>query len=396
MEAVDQEVAKRVDSVRGRLRQDYSASMNTEQMLKQQYDAQTTKAYALNRKQAEYAVLLAEAKSNQDLYDTLQYKLQQAGVDAGLNGVNTMIVDKARVPLRPIKPKKMLILSFGLLLGLFAGVGASFLKEAITDNVHSAEQIERSVGYFLIAGIPKFVAAPAESKTEGSTQLAPKLVSYLAPQSRDAEAYRSLRNNVLLSALDHPYKSILITSSLPSEGKSTVASNYAIVLAQRGARVLAIDADLRRPRLHQLMGLTNETGLSDLLIGEVRSGAFKQPFRDLPNLSVLTAGRKVALPSEALGSHQLRTMIEGWKNQFDVIVLDSAPILAVSDTLPLTSYMEAVILVARFDQTPIRALRRTRDMLSRTHANVVGVVMNQVSELASSYGGYYGYGEYYE
>jgi capsular exopolysaccharide synthesis family protein len=222
------------------------------------------------------------------------------------------------------------------------------------------------------------------------------LVSYNEPLSRGAEAYRSLRNAVLLASIDRPYKTMLVTSTLPGEGKSNTASNYAVVLAQRGARVLVIDADLRRPTLHKGFNIANGTGLSNLILSEVTSEPFAQPLPELQNLQVITAGKKVPLPSEALSSARFYSLLKKWESDFDFVVIDSAPLLVVSDSLPLASWVDTIILVTRYNVTPIRALKRTQAILNRTNANVAGVVLNDVSDVGAKYGGYdYGYGDYY-
>lgn len=398
MQKTDAEVERTVQGVRARAKQDYETAQQTEQLLQQQYDDQTVKAYQLNRQQAEYAILQSESNSNRDLYDTLQYKLQQAGVDAGLNGVNTMLVDAARAPLRPVEPKKTLILSFGLILGLFAGVGAAFAREAASDGVQTAEQVEHSIGYHMLALVPHNPVSDPSLKVAapGGTTVPVMLSSYADPLSRYAEAYRSLRNSMLLTSIDHPYKTVLVTSPLAAEGKSSCAANLAVVLAQRGARVLLVDADLRRPSMHRLFGVKNGDGLSNLILGEDVEPPFLTPLKDLPNLNVLTAGKRIPLPSEALNSAKFFSLVQQWESEYDHVLIDSAPLLVVSDSLPIASQADAVVLVARYKKTAMRALKRTRILLQRSNANVAGVVLNDVSSVGEKYGGYgYGYGDYY-
>jgi succinoglycan biosynthesis transport protein ExoP len=397
MQKVDAEVDRLIGTVRLHAKQDYDTAAATEQLLQDQYQAQTAKAYDLNRQQAEYSILQSESTSTRDLYDTLQYKLQQAGVDAGLNGVNTMLVDSARAPLHPVEPKKTLILSFGLILGLFAGVGSSFLREATSDSVQSGEQMESVLGYHLLAMIPHNPVSDMSAKVTppgGGTPMPAMLTSYVEPLSRYAESYRSLRNSVLLSSLDRPFKTILVTSPLAGEGKSSCSANLAVVLAQRGARVLAIDADLRRPSLHRNFNMKNGDGLSNLILGEDVADPFLRPLVDLPNLVLLTAGKRVPLPSEALNSGKFFSLLAQWESEYDHVLIDSAPLLVVSDSLPMASQVDAVVVVARYKNTSLRALKRARSLLSRTSAHVAGVVLNDVSAAGTKYGGY-GYGDYY-
>ena len=270
MGKIDAEINRSVENAKSGIKEQYEAASQAEGMLQREYDIQTEKAYSLNRGQAEYAVLQAEGASSRELYDTLQYKLQQAGIVAGLNGVNTMSVDVARVPLRSVEPKIPVILGFGLAAGLFVGISFSFLKDAVSEKVQDAEQLERALGYPLLALIPHLnLKAPSPVKGElisPTKPMQPEIVTFSEPLSRGAEAYRTLRNSLLLSSLDVDSKTILITSTLAGEGKSSVAVNYATVLAQKGSKVLIVDGDLRRPTLHTRFGVKNGPGLSNLLL----------------------------------------------------------------------------------------------------------------------------------
>jgi polysaccharide biosynthesis transport protein len=390
LESVKTQLAQDVSVISSRLKEDYDTANRTESMLRQQYETETGKAFALNRTQADHAVLLAEATSSRDLFDTLQYKLQQASVDAGLNSVNTMIVDKARAPLNPIEPKKGLILAFGLILGAAAGIGSALLRESLSDQIQNLATIERTTGLTSLATVPHI-----QWLNKADSQIA-NLVAISEPRSRGAEAYRALRNSLLLSSIDRPARTIVVTSSLPGEGKSSTSANYAVVLAQKGERVLIIDADLRRPSLHTFFGLANTVGLSDAILTEGNNPQIVVPIPELPNLSFLPAGEKVSLPSEALGSNKFRTMLDELENLYDVVILDSAPILSVSDSVPLASWADAVVIVARAGVTPLKALQRTKTILRQAHSRIAGVLLNDTSKgtgesnyYGKNYDGYY-------
>ncbi len=397
MQKTDAELNHQVTSIRSRLKQELDTASNVEHSLQQQVDEQTQEAYALNRKAAQLAVLLAEGSSSRELYDTLQYKLKQASVDAGLNNVNTMIVDTARAPLVPIEPKKIVILSFGLVLGLFAGVGSVFLREATSDKVQNVIDIERILGYHLLAAVPHFdqkVLAAKEGGAPSGIRVGPMLITYRNTLSGASEAFRTLRNSILLSSIDKPAKTVMVSSSIPSEGKSSVTANYAVVLAQKGSRVLLVDADIRRPTQHIQFGIPNAAGLTSLILDDTAMPSFHTPIPELPNLTVLTAGQKVPLPSEALGSTRFHTLISSWEQDFDYVIIDSAPLLIVSDSLPLASWVDSLILVARYNFTPNSALKRIRDILRHADAHVAGVVLNDLSTGDSAYYGGYG-NDYY-
>jgi succinoglycan biosynthesis transport protein ExoP len=380
MQAVDKEITQDVDSVRSRLRQEFSAAKNNEDMLRAEYNDQTQKAYAMNREQAELAVLQSEGNASRELYNTLEYKLQQAGVDAGLNGVNTMQIDSARPPAVPVGPQKLLLIGFGTALGFIVGIGAVFLVEMSVDSVQTEQQLQLTTGYYVLPSIQHVSLRSGELPT----------VALGKPRSTDAEVFRKLRNMLTQSGAPGGPKTLLIASAEPDEGKSLITSNYGVVLAQTGAKVLLVDADLRRPSLHDHFAVENGKGLSEALMGESRA-EFRTPVTTLPNLTILTAGREIELPSEALGSAMLRSLLEVWENQFDYIVLKGAPLLLVSDCLPLASWADAVVLVTRQEKTRLKSLKKLKEVLDRVNANVVGIIMNDAThslgaDINSKYG----------
>jgi succinoglycan biosynthesis transport protein ExoP len=390
MAKIDSQITRSVDTARHGIREQYDAAAKTESMLQKEYDEQTGKAYQLNRQQAEYAVLQAEGTSSRALYDTLQYKLQQAGVVAGLNGVNTMLVDNARPPLSPVEPKMLAIVGLGLASGLFVGIAASLFKEAVSERIQSGEQLERVLAYPLLAVIPHLVPQNTPSlqgELASPKQITSGPLSFREPKSKGAEAYRNLRSSLQLSSMESQLKTVLVTSTLAEEGKSSTAINYAVVLAQKGARVLLIDCDLRRPSLHTYFGVHNSDGLTHMLLTPDAPDKFLTPLVGLENLKLLTAGRQVLLPAEALASHRFRELLEHWEHQFEYILLDSAPLLVVSDSLALASVADTVLLVTRYNSTPLKALTRGKNVLSRMGAHIGGVILNDVPVNTLNYGG---------
>ena len=379
MQAVDAEIARTVQEVQGQLREEFDAAKTTEDMLRRDYDQQTQKAYLLNRQQAQLAVLQAEGAASRELYNTLQVKLEQAGVTAGLSGIDTLPVDTARAPLVPVEPKKSTILAFGTALGLLIGIGTAFLVEASADKVVSFDQLQGATGYRALVMVPRGPTSRA------GTTSSPSMISLEEPLSRPAEAYRTLRSLLLPSVLGQEIKTVMVTSSQTGEGKSTVAANYAIVLAQTGARVLLVDAELRRPSLDSVFAVTNQSGLSEAL----ESGNepyLQQALPTLPNLFLLTAGKTPALPAEALSSERFRALLAGWKQQFDFIVVKASPLLAVSDSLPLASWSDGVLFIARQGVTRLKYPQNARALLNQTDANVIGSVITDAtgaSELSS-------------
>jgi polysaccharide biosynthesis transport protein len=393
MQEIDAEIARDVDSVRNRLREEYAASLNTQDMLQHEYNEQTAVAYAFNRHQAEYAVLQAEVASKRELYDTLQRKVQQAGVDAQVNGVNTMLVDRARAPLRPIAPKKTLIVVSGFVLGIFAGVAAAFVFETNFDGLQDIERIERVTGYSVLATIPPLKSPIRLTRRGTSTSIVPArqaIVTLISPLSQNAEAYRSLRNALLSDRGGLP-KTILFTSALPMRGLAEAAVNLAVSLAQAGSRVLLVDADLRQPILHEIFAVDNNIGLGNSLLGDAIGNCHLQPLKDEKNFYLVTSGERLPLPAEQLGSARFRSLMLSWSTTYDHVVLRSAPLLVVSDALPLAGLADATVLVSRYKVTRLSEISKVQKMLAQTDARVAGLVINDVPSSLGVYDSYEGY-----
>jgi len=218
-----------------------------------------------------------------------------------------------------------------------------------------------------------------------------ELVSQSRPQSQMAESYRALRTSLLLTSLGAPPKVILITSALPQEGKTTTSINTAIVLAQKGTRVLLIDADLRRPSIHKTLGLGPRTGLSNVLTGSasLQQATIRSTF--LPTLFVLPAGTPPPNPAELLASTNMKDVLEKLRGEYDHIVLDTPPTLSVTDAVVASTRADAVVLVIRSGQTTKQALRRAREILIQVNARVSGVLLNAVDLSSPDYYYYYEY-----
>ena len=227
------------------------------------------------------------------------------------------------------------------------------------------------------------------AETKKSELAAP--VTYARPKSEAAEAYRALRTSILLSSFGAPLKVILVTSAMPQEGKTTISANSAMVLAQRGSRVLLIDADLRRPGIDKLFGFQSRGGLSTLISGVDKIEDVIIRFSPVPNLWILPAGLIPPQPAELLGSAVMRDHITHWRNEFDHIIIDTPPCLSVTDAVLLSPEADRIILVARSGKTTKAALRRACDVLLQVNARVMGIVLNAM-DLRSGDGYYYTYG----
>ena len=403
LKEVEVQIQGEMKKIASKVRGQYTTALQRENMLRDAFEKQKQEANKLNESAIEYTILKRDVETNRQLYEGLLQKLKEAGVSAGLKSNNFRIVDRAAPPTGPIEPNIPRNLLFAIVLGLASGVGLAFLIEGLDNTVRTTEQAQ------MISGLPSLGMIPFNSKSasEGpnpkrlviaASKEAVELVTLDRPQSQIAESYRALRTSLLLSNLGAPPKVIMVTSALPQEGKTTTSINCAVVLAQKGARVLLIDADLRRPSIHKKLGLDPDTGLSNVLTGSaplelaiaqkvIRRQA---PLPDL-YLSVLASGTPPPNPAELLASADMRDLLVELRQQYDHIVIDTPPSLSVTDAVVLSPRADAVVLVIRSGQTTKQALRRSRDILIQVNAKVVGVLLNAVDLSSPDYYYYYEY-----
>jgi len=380
------------------VRDEYLAAAQREKLLSTAFEEQKQEANQLNESAIEYASLKRDADSNRQLYESLLQRLKEASVTAGLRSSNIRVVDVAQIPIIPAKPKVPRNLALGVLLGIATGIGLAFLQESLDTTVINMEQVSAITALPALGTIPLQLADNGRRRLGSSTtsNVAEPAgpITYFRPKSEVAESYRALRTSILLSSFGAPPKVILITSALPQEGKTTVSSNSAMVLAQKGGRVLLVDADMRRPGISKALGIKSSNGLSRLLSGVDKVENCVVPYPQLPNLLVLPAGPTPPNPVELLGSSTMKNYIARWRNEFDHIIIDTPPCLSVTDSVVLSVEADRVILVARSGQTPKAALRRASELLQQVNARVMGIVLNAFN-LRSADGYYYYYGSKY-
>lgn len=379
---VQEQINKEIDLARRQVQDEYDAARQLEDSLRGRLSEQEDAAYKLSEGAAQYAMLRHQAELTRNLYDTLQTNLKEATINAGMAAANITVIDRAEVPLAPISAKKSKTSVLGLFAGLVIGCVLAFVFESIDDRLRTSEEVEGASMLPSLAAIPHLAYVKNGDKDKTSVASQPgmqQLIALWDPKSNGAEAYRSMRSALLLSSIDNPPRVIVVTSSFPSEGKTTTALNLAIVLAQRGERVLLVDADLRRGSLYHVFGLPGQgLGLSTVLSQPGESPELPNPIEELPTLHVLPTGPRPPNPAEMLSSNRMEEQMREWTQQFDRIVVDTAPLLAVSDTQALAVRADAVVLVARAGVTRKRALIRARDLLWRVNAPVAGVVVNDV------------------
>jgi succinoglycan biosynthesis transport protein ExoP len=345
-----------------------------------------------------------EADASRNLYDQLLGKLKQAGVLEGLHASNFTVVNPGRTPPTDHPKSPSLPLCYAAALGadLFFGCAGALARELFDRSITSMAEVEQLLGTPRLSVIPlieprftfpRLLRGRAHTARSRDEQRASwELQAVGAPNSPFSESLRILRASLMLARSSVPPQVVLVTSTGAGEGKSTIALNLAAVLAQQGSRVLLVDADLRNPALHRLVGVAESPGLSAALSSDsVQTGPYQ--LRRLPTLALLCAGRRPPFPSELIASQRMERLLAEWRIEYDFIVLDSPPVLPVADALVLSQTADATLLVTRPGVTAKESLARGYRALSlqMPQEAVLGVVLNGVRGSSTDYYEYYGY-----
>jgi capsular exopolysaccharide synthesis family protein len=391
------ELVKEIDAEQNRLliqaKQNYVVARANEDQTTAALEAQKAEAYKLRDQLVEYTLRQREFEANRNLYDNLQQRLRTASVQSGLESLEIDIVDPALPPANPVlRPQSTMIMT-ALAFSLLAGIVISFLMESLDTGLRSIAEIESITELPSLAIIPR--ARRSSADQAGTLTTAQRNIGVLTqPKSQFAESFRSLRTSLLLSTAGHPPKFIVLTSATPSEGKTTAASNLAAILAQRDTRVLLIDGDLRRPNIHHRFGLNGKIGLTTVLTGATKLEETVQGVPEIPNLDILPSGPVPPFPTEMLSSGAMDAILRRCGEIYDYVVVDSPPILSVTDGVILARQADAVVLVVRHGKSSKHVVRRARDILLRSGAGITGIVLNAVDLNSPEYYGYYGYSGY--
>ncbi len=375
------EVKKNVNS----LMTEYKVAQSKEATLVEALEKQKKEALELNRKAIDYGILQREAESNRQMYNILIKKMKEVDLSSDLKGTNIRVIDPAQIPRSPIGPNRGFNILFAAFIGLGLGVGLAFFLEYVDTSMKTPEDIKRiQVPY--MGFIPTF---------HPTNHL--ELIVQEDPKSLISEAYRTLRTGILFSGSKPSPQFIQITSSGPQEGKTITAANLATVMAQSGSRVLIVDCDMRKPRIHEIFGITNTRGLSDLLLDGEDGFSFIKKTK-VPNLELLTCGTIPANPSELLSSKRMQRLLTLFGDRYDRIIMDSPPVLAVTDSIVLSRLVEGIILVVGAGTSSRNGVARAVELLKEVNARIVGAMLNNLNVEKERYYYsryyYYNYGKY--
>ncbi|MGD9898978.1 MAG: GumC family protein [Calditrichaceae bacterium] len=351
----------------------------------------------LPEKVLELARLERRRMVDEQTYIMMTQKMEETKIQEAGQRNEVRIIDEAIEPYAPVKPKKKMNLMLGALIGLGLGIGLIFLVEYFDNTIKTHEDIER-MGLNILGTIPTIATDKVEKKMESKlSRLGPiegkkieaRLIAHFDPKSPVSEAYRTLRTNLQFSKIDEKLKTILVTSSGPKEGKSTTAANLAIAMAQSGNRVVLVDADLRRPVVHSIFGQEKDSGVTNYLMDAI---PYEELAKTTPinNLFIITSGILPPNPSELISSHKMEGLLERLKEDFDIILFDSPPVIAVTDAAILSTKVDGVIIIVSSGQTNRDALLRSQSLLDNVGARILGFLLNNV-DVEGTYGSYYYY-----
>jgi len=441
MDSINTALQKERENMIGAAFSDYQAALAKEQSLQRLLDQEKAQAFSAQSNSIVYNSLKAEIENKKSLLSALITRQSETDMTSRLESTkptNVWIVDRASLPLHPASPNKRRDLALGLAFGILGGIGLTFVIEFLNQSVKTSRDIAASTGLPTLGVIPAFdhetgARSPwAEFRRLGDLLLSRdgskpysrdklrdrsrpprglaenilperedrgngeciELIVSESPGSIQSENFRSIRTTMLVSSPPGRIKSVLFTSALAREGKSATVSNLGVTLAQAGKRVIIVDSDLRRPKQHKIFGMDNREGLSTLLSSSASYTGFVRPTR-FPNLSIITSGPAADNPIELLNSNRMDDLVAVLKQNFDHILLDAPPLLAVSDALALGPLVDGVILVARGGRTPLNALKQAKQKLDAHRLKSLGVILNGVNIVEQD--GYYAkqYYKYY-
>lgn len=397
--AVERDLRATVLAAEDQLRE----AQNVEQQIKSALDEANQAGLALNLREIEYQRLSRERESTSKLYNLVLQRTAEANLTRMLRVTFVRVIDDALEPSGPVSPNVPLNVAASLALGLVLGIAAAFLAHQIDRTVKSPEEVE-ALGLSLLGVVPEVQGAAEKAKQQRKRRRPgapaeegipnPDVYAHTHPQSAMAECLRAIRTNLVFMSVSHPLRTYVVTSSAPGEGKTTVVSNLAISLAQSGKKVLVVDTDLRRPRLHHAFGLVARVGLSSVLVQESTLDEVLQKTQ-VPDLYLLPSGPVPPNPAELLHTAAFHEVVEQLKQRFDVVIFDSPPLGPVTDSAVIAGMVDGVILVVKARHATRDGVRSIRRRLTDIGAPILGAVLNSIRPASSKQGYGYGYYAYY-
>ncbi len=395
--SVKSQIAREKKRVIASIKTDYLTALKREEMIRSALDKQKKKTSELRQKAIDYNILKREVETNRHIYELLLQRSKEMDVEASVRSTSIRPIDRASIPLFPYKPRKGLNLLLSLIVGLMAGVFLAFFLEYLDNTIKTPDEVERLLRLPVLGVVPT-ITLRKRKKEEGEGKPLIDLYAVNSPKSPAAEAFRMVRTSLMLAAAEHPPKAVLVTSPQVGGGKSFVSLNLALAYAQMESRVVLLDCDLRRARLHRVLDVKANPGLSNFLAGRVDLTQvihrIDGKLGDGVGIDFIPAGTVPPNPVELLNSKAFYHLLEGLREKYDHIVMDSSPLVGFADALVLSRLVDGAVLILRNQQTPKPAAKYARDMLYQVGGNILGVVVNDVKVERGSY--YYGkYSGYY-
>lgn len=397
-EALQEEITKTRAQLAEKLKADYDRAVRDDSSLKAALARAKAEAVQQNQTAIQYNILKSNVETSKSLYTDFLQKTRQADVERAQQARDVDIAEPARVPVTPIGPLRFRSVMLAFFLSLVAGIGLCFLLDHLDNTIKSVDDINRYIHLPALGVIPAFDSSsprrlggqrkPVANKADASLIQTTEALAKGDQASHVAEAYRMLRTSILLAAAGHPPKTILMTSSQPGEGKTTTSVNIAICLSQMGAKVLIIDADMRRPRVHKMFGLNHRRGLSNYLSSDVDLNNVIQATK-IPNLWVLPSGIVPPNSADLLSSDKMRAMLQKLSGHFDHILIDSPPITSVTDPILLSRLVDGVVMIIHGGKSSRELVLHARQELCNVGAKIFGIVLNNINMQRDGYDYYY-------
>ncbi|MHC4728896.1 MAG: tyrosine-protein kinase family protein, partial [Planctomycetota bacterium] len=364
--------------------QQYATAQEKENQIRSYLEEQRKQALSLNEQISQYTLLQSELDQTKKLCDILDDRIKELNVTEDTGALNISILEVARPADKPSKPQKARIMGIALVIGLMLGGGLALLLSMLDHRLRSADEISA------VLGVPVLGVIPSMSKKHSISERGLKV--HQDSNSSVSEAYRTIRTSIFFGVPKGEATTILVTSPAPGDGKTTLVTNLAITMAQAGQKTIILDADFRRPMQHEIFKTDREKGLSSLIAGAVSMQEAINP-TGIDGLDLLTCGSEVPNPSEMINSKQFSDILQSLSKKYDRVVIDSPPVMPVTDSQILSAICDVTVVVLRADKSSRRTSQQARDGLESVGAHLLGAVVNDVSRRNGHYG-YYGYGRY--